>query len=121
MNNIKVKLGLPDYKDLLRYGNIVSDNEYRTKDGYIRVRKIEYMGIVYYLKMIKEEVVTLKQWDELPYNEDALDISKLSDEELANMLMFSDRDRKENNRAEKVYWLCINEINARLDENTRKD
>ena len=32
---------------------------------------------------------------------------------LVNMLMFSDRDRKRNKKAEKVYWLCIREINKR--------
>ena len=55
------------------------------------------------------------------YNKEASDISKLSDDELADMLMFSDRDRKENDLAHSVYWLCIKEINARLDEETRKD
>lgn len=29
------------------------------------------------------------------------------------MFMFSDRDRKNNEKAEQVYWLCIDEINRR--------
>lgn len=119
MNIIKVKLGLPDCKDLIRYGNIKSDNEYMTNDQCVRIRKIEYMGITYYLKMINGEVDILKQWDGLFYNENAYDISKMSDDELADMLMFSDRDRKENDRAERVYLLCIDEISERLGKNTR--
>lgn len=111
---------MPDYRDLLRYGNITSDNEYGTKLERIRVRKIEYLGVVYYLKMVNGEVTTLKQWDGFPYNEDAGDISKLSDDELADMLMFSERDKKENDRAEMVYWLCVAEINARIDKETKK-
>lgn len=37
----------------------------------------------------------------------------MTDDELANMLMFSDRDRINNDKAEKVYRLCIDEINQR--------
>lgn len=118
MNIIKIKLGLPDYRDLLKYGKIIFDDEFGVNDKCVRVRKIEYMGIIYYLKMINEEVITLKQWDEFPYNENAIDLSKMSDDELANMLMLSDRDRKANNRAERLYWLCIEEINARIDNDT---
>lgn len=47
------------------------------------------------------------------YDEDENDIKKMTDDELANTLMFSDRDRKNNNKAERVYRLCIDEINQR--------
>lgn len=113
MKNIKIKFTLPDYKDLLRYGEIVSDHEYNFGKESRRVRKIRYMGILYHLSMINGEVTCLKQWDCFPYSEDEDDIKQMTEDELANMLMFSDRDRKDNKKAEKVYWLCISEINQR--------
>lgn len=113
MENIKVKFGLPDYKDLLRYGEIESDNEYKSEKEIKRVRKIRYMGILYYLSMINGKVSSLKQLDCLPYDEDANDIEQMTDDELTDMLMLSDRDRNNNEKAEKVYWMCISEINQR--------
>ncbi len=113
MNNIKIKFVLPDYKDLLHYGEIVSDHEYNSGKESKRVRKIRYMGILYHLSMINGEVSSLKQWDCFPYDEEENDIKKMTDDELANMLMFSDRDRINNDKAEKVYRLCIDEINQR--------
>ena len=113
MTKIKLKFRVPDYKDLLYYGEIESDCEYTCEKEIKRVRTIRYMGILYHLSMINGEVVSLKQWDCFPYDEDESDIKHLSDEELVNMLMFSDRDRKRNKKAEKVYWLCIREINKR--------
>lgn len=113
MNDIKIKFVLPDYKDLLRYGEIVSEHEYNSGKVSKRIRKIKYMGILYHLSMIDGEVSCLKQWDCFPYDEDENDIKNMTDDELANMLMFSDRDRKYNEKAEKVYRLCIDEINQR--------
>lgn len=113
MNDIKIKFVLPDYKDLLRYGEILSDHEYNSGKESKRVRKIRYMGILYHLSMIDGEVSCLKQWDCLPYDEDENDIKQMTDDELFNMVMFSDRDRKNNGKAERVYWLCISEINKR--------
>ena len=113
MKNIKVKFSLPDYKDLLRYGEIESDNEYRSEKEIKRVRKIKYMGISYHLSMVNGKVSSLKQWDGFPYNEDINDIKRMTDDELTDMLMFSDRDRRNNEKAEKVYWMCISEINQR--------
>lgn len=114
MNDIKMKLVLPDYNDLLRYGEIISDNEYNADRECNRVIEIRYMGILYHLSMINGEVSSLKQWDCFPYDEDENDMKKMTDDELADMFMFSDRDRVKNNKAEKVYWLCIKEINRRL-------
>lgn len=113
MNIIKLKFKLPDYKDLLYYGEGESDCIYESENGIKRVRKIRYMGILYHLSMINGKVSCLKQWDCFPYDEDENDIRQLTEDELANMLMFSDRDRKNNKKAEKVYWLCIFEINRR--------
>lgn len=113
LNDIKIKFVLPDYKDLLRYGEIVSDQEYNSGKESKQVRKIKYMGILYHLSMINGEVSCLKQWDCFPYDENENDIKKMTDDELANMLMFSDRDRINNDKAEKVYRLCIDEINHR--------
>lgn len=113
LNDIKMKFVLPDYKDLLRYGEIVSDHEYNSGKESKRVRKIRYMGILYHLCMINGEVSCLKQWDCFPYDENENDIKKMTDDELANMLMFSDRDRTNNDKAEEVYRLCVEEINYR--------
>lgn len=113
MNDIKMKFVLPDYKDLLHYGEIVSDHEYNSGKESKRVRKIRYMGILYHLCMINGKVSSLKQWGCFTYDEDENDIKKMTDDELANTLMFSDRDRKNNNKAERVYRLCIDEINQR--------
>lgn len=113
MNNVKIKFALPDYKDLLRYGEIESDHEYKSEKGTERVRKIRYMGILYHLSMINGKVSSLKQWDCFPYYEDENDIEQMTEDELVNMLMFSDRDRKNNKKTERVYWLCIYEINRR--------
>lgn len=115
MDKIKVKLGLPDYKDLIRYGVIVSDLELEEHGISTRIRKIRYMGILYHLKMKGGEVVSLLQWDGFSYMEDDLDIVALSDDALANKLMLSDRDRKIDANAEVVYWLCVREINKRID------
>lgn len=113
MENVKIKFWLPDYKDLLRYGEIESDNEYKSEKEIKRVRKIRYMGILYQLSMINGEVSSLKQWDCFHYDEDVNDIKQMTDYELANLLMFSDRDRNNNDKAEIVYWMCISEINQR--------
>ena len=112
-NDIKIKFVLPDYKDLLHYGEIVSDHEYNFGKESKRVRKIKYMGIIYHLSTINGKIYSLKQWDCFPYDEEETDVKKMTDDELTNMLMFSDRDRKNNDKAEKVYRLCIDEINQR--------
>lgn len=116
MKNMKLKFVLPDYKDLLRYGEIVSDHEYNSENEHKRVRKIRYMGILYHLSMVNGEVSCLKQWDRFPYDEDEMDIRNMTDDELANMLMFSDRDRKNNDKAERIYWLCVSQINQRYSD-----
>lgn len=113
MKNVKVKCALPDYKHLLHYGEIESDNEYRSKGGFVRVRKIRYIGVLYHLTMINGEISSLKQWDCFSYDEDEANIKRMTDDELADMLMFSDRDRNNNGKAEKIYWMCISEINQR--------
>lgn len=109
MNTIKLKFALPDYKDLLQYGEIEYDHEFKTR----RIRKIRYMGILYHLTTVNGELFSLKQWDCLPYDEDEDDIRQMSEDEMLNLFMLSDRDRKHNDKAEKVYWLCIYEINRR--------
>lgn len=114
--NIKLKISLPDYRDLLRYGEVISDYENNWKNDHTRIRKIRYMGILYHLKIVNGELKTLMQWDCFPYNEEAEDLKTLSDHELSNLFMFADRDRKENLEAERVYWLCVKEINKRIDD-----
>ena len=43
------------------------------------------------------------------------DLSQKEDRELAKLFMNSDRDRKEFEIAEKIYWWCVEEINRRID------
>lgn len=114
--NIKLKISLPDYRDLLHYGEVISDHESNWKNEHTRIRKIRYMGILYHLKIVNGEVETLMQWDCFPYNEEAEDLKTLSDYELSSLFMFADRDRKENLEAKRVYWLCVTEINKRIDD-----
>jgi len=113
MDEYKFKFGKPDYKDLLRYGEIIYDKEYTSDDGCVRIRKIRYMGILYHLKMVNGKVESLIQWDNLLYQEDRHDLLTMDDMELVRLFMFSDRDRKTNANAERVYWLCVEEINRR--------
>lgn len=116
MKKVKIKLLLPDYKDLLRYGIVESDVELNSNGVHTRICKIRYMGILYHLKMVNNKVESLLQWDGFSYMEEPSDIALLSQDELVNMLMFSDRDRKKDRNAERVYWLCIKEINARIKD-----
>lgn len=74
------------------------------------------MGILYHLNMVNGEVACLKQWDCFPYDEDEKDIKNMTDNQLYDMFMFSSRDRKNNEKAERVYWLCVSEINKRYPE-----
>lgn len=39
----------------------------------------------------------------------------LDENELCQLLMYTDRDRKELEEAEWLYWWCIEEINRRMD------
>lgn len=39
----------------------------------------------------------------------------MKDKELCELLMYTDRDRKELEVAEKIYWWCIEEINRRIE------
>lgn len=106
MNDIKIKFALPDYKDLLYYGEIEFDHEYNFEKESKRIIKIRYMGILYHLSMVNGKVSCLKQWDGFPYDEDENDIKKMTEDELANLPMFSDRDRK-NNKKRKKYIDCV--------------
>lgn len=42
------------------------------------------------------------------------DLYAMNDKELSELLMYTDRDRKELDIAEKIYWWCIEEINKRM-------
>ena len=43
------------------------------------------------------------------------ELSQMEDKELAELFMYSDRDRKEFEIAENIYWWCIEEINSTID------
>ena len=43
------------------------------------------------------------------------ELVNMSDDDLSGLLMYSDRDRKEYDIAEKIYWWCVEEINRRIE------
>ncbi len=57
---------------------------------------------------------TMKKILDYTINKD--DMAKMDDREVAELLMYTDRDRKELEVAEKIYWWCVEEINRREDE-----
>lgn len=46
------------------------------------------------------------------------DLRWLTDMELARYIMWSDRDRKDLDVAEKIYWWCVEEINYRAGQSS---
>lgn len=42
-------------------------------------------------------------------------LRKMTDDELAELFMYTDRDRKDLEVAEKIYWWCVEEINRRIE------
>lgn len=115
LENIKVKLRLPEPNILLQYGTVKEDHSFGI-DNHIRVMNIRYMGVLYRVRTEYGNVMSLKQWDNFAYQEDKADICRMEDKELASMMMLADRDRKNNPDAERVYWLCIEEADWRWRE-----
>ena len=62
----------------------------------------------------KEEVDFMKRV--LNYTMSRQDISSLSEDDMIQYLIYSDRDRKELTIANQIYWWCIEEINIRHPE-----
>ena len=53
----------------------------------------------------------------LDYTVTPADLRNMSEENVIELMIFTDRDRKDNEDAEKLYWWCIQEINFRVDLN----
>lgn len=51
----------------------------------------------------------------IDYTINESDLINMDEKSLADIFMYADRDRKELEIAEKIYWWCIKEINRRLD------
>lgn len=51
----------------------------------------------------------------LDYTVTSADLRNMSEENVMELMIFTDRDRKNNEDAEKLYWWCIQEINFRMD------
>ena len=51
----------------------------------------------------------------LDYTIEKSSLLDMSDRQLSRLLMYTDRDRKELEVAEKIYWWCVEEINRRID------
>lgn len=52
---------------------------------------------------------------EIDYTVTYPELQQYSDYELSSLMMYSDRDRKDNYWAECVYWMCILEISNRRE------
>jgi len=102
-----------DYRELLDHGEIISKTE--LNHGSHQIYKICYHGISYHLYLIDGIVKSLRQWDSFAYDETEEDLTWMPENDLLYLFMFADRDRKLNKAAEHVYWLCVKEINARME------
>lgn len=51
----------------------------------------------------------------LDYTVKESDLTDMSDKDISELLMFTDRDRAELPVAEKIYWWCVKEINRRIE------
>ena len=51
----------------------------------------------------------------LDYTVTPADLRNMSEENVIELMIFTDRDRKDNEDAERLYWCCIQEINFRMD------
>ena len=49
------------YKELLRYGEIISDKEYKSSFGYERYYRIRFGGKVYKLEMLNGNIMTIQE------------------------------------------------------------
>lgn len=49
------------YKELLRYGEIISDTEYKSSFGYERHYRIRFNGKVYKIEMLNGNVMTIQE------------------------------------------------------------
>lgn len=49
----------------------------------------------------------------LDYTVTPADLRNMPEENVIELMIFTDRDRKDNEDAEKLYWWCIQEINFR--------
>ena len=51
----------------------------------------------------------------LDYTVTPADLRNMSEENVIELMIFTDRDRKDNEDAEKLYWCTIQEINIRME------
>lgn len=51
----------------------------------------------------------------LNYTVTSADLRNIPEENVMELMIFTDRDRKNNEDAEKLYWWCIQGINFRMD------
>lgn len=105
------------YNELIKNGTVITDLEFEGKFDCTRIRKIRYRNVLYHLKTVNGKIEKFLPWDGFAYNETVSDIKILSDMELLDIFMFSDRDRKTDKNAERIYWMCVHEINERNDKN----
>lgn len=49
------------YKELLRYGEIISDTEYKSSFGYERRCRIRFGGKVYKLEMLNGNIMAIQE------------------------------------------------------------
>lgn len=49
------------YKELMRYGEIISDTEYKSSFGYERHYRIRFVGKMYKVEMLNGNVMTIQE------------------------------------------------------------
>lgn len=52
----------------------------------------------------------------IDYTVSKKDIENMSDEELSKLYMYADRDKMSISAAYDIYWLCVEEINCRIEK-----
>lgn len=107
-------------EELMKNGEEISKIEYIEGINKICLCKMKYNGILYHVRYINGVIKKAIQWDNLAYQEKKEDIKNLSEEELMDLFMLSCRDKGTNPEAERVYWLCIHEINTKYSEEIKQ-
>jgi hypothetical protein len=52
----------------------------------------------------------------LDYTIEKDSLCNMSDKQLSELYMYTDRDKDEVEDAKKIYWWCVEEINRRIDK-----
>lgn len=57
----------------------------------------------------------------LDYTISKEELAHLNDKSLADLLIYTTRDKCDSDMAEKLYWWCVEEINKRIDDEAKEN